>query len=61
MPLFAKEFAIPSPLKEFNIQHLTPFQQELLSKCLKAVKPKDREINVKEFIEKSNEFPIAVS
>ncbi|KAM7350261.1 uncharacterized protein ACRADG_008877 [Cochliomyia hominivorax] len=57
MPLFAKEFNSPWPLKDFD-KNLTTEERELLLKCLNVKKPEIKDINIQEFIKKSNEFPI---
>ncbi|XP_037826128.1 uncharacterized protein LOC119614106 [Lucilia sericata] len=57
MSVFGKEFEKDWPLSEKTIK-LTKFSQELLQKCLKIEKPNKKEINIEEFIQKSNKFPL---
>ncbi|XP_037826127.1 LOW QUALITY PROTEIN: uncharacterized protein LOC119614105 [Lucilia sericata] len=57
MPLFGKDFHNDWPTYDFD-KHLTPFGQDLIQKCLDIEKPKEQLVDIQEFMQKSNEFPI---
>ncbi|XP_046812093.1 uncharacterized protein LOC124421257, partial [Lucilia cuprina] len=57
MSVFGKDFEKDWPLSEKTIK-LTKFSQQLLQKCLKIEKPIKKEINIEDFIQKSNKFPL---
>lgn len=60
MAEFGIEFDKDWPLHEFD-KNLSEFGKQLLQKCLNIEKSIDKEINIQEFMKKSNEFPIRVS
>ncbi|XP_065364599.1 uncharacterized protein LOC135957734 [Calliphora vicina] len=57
MSEFGHEFDNNWPSSEF-VKNLTNFAQDLLQKCLVIEKPKAQQVDIQEFIQKSNEFPI---
>lgn len=59
MSVFGKEFIKDWPLNDFD-RNLTNFGQQLLQKCLEVEKPCIKAINIQEFMQKSNEFPLEV-
>ena len=61
MQEFGEEFTKDWPLRS-EAKTVTEFGEKLLKECLEIQKPsKDILINIKDFIQTSNEFPIKVS
>ncbi|XP_065364083.1 uncharacterized protein LOC135957291 [Calliphora vicina] len=57
MSVFGKEFTKDWPLNDFD-RNLTTIGHQLLQKCLEVEKPSIKQINIQEFIQKSNKFPL---